>query len=291
MARQFPTFAQVSQYFTTEEAAISFLIDNGIVLRERKCDCGNLVKLNTGRMSYRCGIRGCRKEFSGFKESFFYKTSLPVSDILHLAYLWLCKMPLDAIVKYTGHTDKTVSSYLKNFRKLVADSMDLMELQIGGPGVVVEVDESKFGKRKYNRGHRVEGVWILGGVERTPEKRAFLISVPDRSSETLIAAIRAYILPGSIIYSDLWKGYQRITEELEMQHYTVNHSIEFVSSEGVHTNTIEGTWNGVKRNVPVRCRVNGAIDDFLMEFLWRRQNQNSLWEGFMRALQEVAYES
>jgi hypothetical protein len=32
---------------------------------------------------------------------------------------------------------------------------------------IVEVDESKFGKRKYHRGHRVEGVWVIGGVERT----------------------------------------------------------------------------------------------------------------------------
>jgi len=31
---------------------------------------------------------------------------------------------------------------------------------IGGPGKVVEVDESKFGKRKYHRGHRVDGVWV-----------------------------------------------------------------------------------------------------------------------------------
>jgi hypothetical protein len=37
--------------------------------------------------------------------------------------------------------------------------------KIGGPGIIIEVDESKFGRRKYNRGHRVEGVWVMGGVE------------------------------------------------------------------------------------------------------------------------------
>lgn len=31
--------------------------------------------------------------------------------------------------------------------------------------VVVEVDEYKFGKRKYHKGHQVEGVWVVGGVE------------------------------------------------------------------------------------------------------------------------------
>ena len=30
--------------------------------------------------------------------------------------------------------------------------------KVGGEDVIVETDESKFGKRKYNKGHRVEGV-------------------------------------------------------------------------------------------------------------------------------------
>ncbi|KAG1135447.1 hypothetical protein G6F37_013960 [Rhizopus arrhizus] len=39
-------------------------------------------------------------------------------------------------------------------------------IMFGGPGVDhVQIDESKLGKRKYHRGHRVEGVWVLGMVE------------------------------------------------------------------------------------------------------------------------------
>ena len=34
---------------------------------------------------------------------------------------------------------------------------------IGGPGKHVEIDKSKFGKRKYNRGHFVEGQLVIGG--------------------------------------------------------------------------------------------------------------------------------
>ena len=37
--------------------------------------------------------------------------------------------------------------------------------KIGGPGRIVEVDEAKFGKRKYQRGRIVQGSWVLGGVE------------------------------------------------------------------------------------------------------------------------------
>ena len=36
--------------------------------------------------------------------------------------------------------------------------------KIRGIGKVVEIDESKFGKRKYSRGRPVEGQWVFGGI-------------------------------------------------------------------------------------------------------------------------------
>ena len=50
---------------------------------------------------------------------------------------------------------------------------------LGGPGKVVEIDESKFGKRKYHRGKRVEGAWIFGGYERG-SGRVFMVVVEKR---------------------------------------------------------------------------------------------------------------
>lgn len=39
---------------------------------------------------------------------------------------------------------------------------------INGKNFVVEIKEPKFGKRKYNRGHKVDGVCV---VERTPKEK------------------------------------------------------------------------------------------------------------------------
>ena len=39
-------------------------------------------------------------------------------------------------------------------------------LTCGRNGNIMEVDESKLGKRKYNRGRGVDGVWIFDAVKR-----------------------------------------------------------------------------------------------------------------------------
>ena len=57
-----------------------------------------------------------------------------------------------------------------------------------------------------------------------------------------------------------------------------------------HTNTIEVTWAGIKIGLPRRNRISDGIDDHLFEFIWRRRNQNSLWEAFLDALRDVAYD-
>ena len=40
-------------------------------------------------------------------------------------------------------------------------------MRIGGPDHIVEIDESCFGKRKYNRGRMIqEQQWVFGGIDR-----------------------------------------------------------------------------------------------------------------------------
>ena len=116
-------------------------------------------------------------------------------------------------------------------------------------GIVVKIDESKFGKRKYNRGQRVDDVWLLGMVERTSERRIVLLRLKKWDKLTLNTLITKYAAKGSIIHTDKWKGYSGLTS-LGYKHYTVNHSKNFKDLEtGIHTNTIKASWCAIKRTI------------------------------------------
>ena len=71
----------------------------------------------------------------------------------------------------------------------------------------------------------------------------------------------------------------------ELKDKTVNHLTYFEDPvTQVHKNTIEGTWNAIKRRISIRRRNKEDLNTNLMEFVWRRQNNRNLWEGLLRAL-------
>ena len=58
-------------------------------------------------------------------------------------------------------------------------------ITIGGLDKTVDIDESRFGKRKYHGD--IDGHWVFVGIERG-SKDSFMM-VPDRSKNTLMPVI------------------------------------------------------------------------------------------------------
>jgi len=271
--------ALVDQYLASYGFGASPMCANCDIAMKRRTD-----KVN----AFRCNK--CHKTETPNSLFLFARSNLTKGDMLLIGYLWLTKVEATKIVEMTGFHHNTVKLWTDRFREAI--TMDIQafgdENMIGGDEVIVEIDESKFGKRKYHRGHKVEGVWVVGGRERTEERRMFAVIVDDRSAATLLDVITKYVRPGSIIYTDCWKGYQ--TDGLldaGMLHGTVNHSEHFKDPvTGVCTNSIEGTWAAMKWVIPKRKRTLDMIEPYLFEYMWRANHSEDLWARFLLAIRD-----
>ena len=203
-----PTLKSLMPVFLDDDRAYEYLKENYVFYVDLPCpSCARSMNVNKKEKRFTCRRRGCRKNISKNFGSFFSGHKLPYGDILLLAYFWLAKCGVSTVLEMTEHSPNTICNMWKYFRQLISSNVGEEDIKICGEGIIVEIDEAKFGKRKYHRGHRIEGVWVFGGVERTPERKMFVSVVEDRTAETLEAVIKQYIKPGSIVYSDLWKGY------------------------------------------------------------------------------------
>uniref|UniRef100_A0A0G4I302 ISXO2-like transposase domain-containing protein n=1 Tax=Chromera velia CCMP2878 TaxID=1169474 RepID=A0A0G4I302_9ALVE len=297
--------AQAKTTPAAEERVRQWLIDQGCLPPPSNFQCaGNSFSpshqtpYRKEQYIYRCQRKGCpQSSRSERRGTLFGGRNIALGVILMVAYYFLDGDRYASIANKTGLSDETVREFCERFNSVIVEDFEQTGWHnpegdgdgylLGGPGIIVEIDESKFGKRMHNRGRRIEGVWILGAVERTGERRFVAIPVKDRTAQTMEDFIEKYIHPGSILYSDMWKGYctARIVDTLVSGHNTINHSKDFVDPEtGVHTNTIESTWRVLKARVPRSSWRESRILPRLTEMQWRRQHHATLWESFWKAV-------
>jgi hypothetical protein len=150
----------------------------------------------------RCTWKYCRKRFSIWHGTPFYKLKVEKIKVFEVLEMWMLKTSKNIISYVLDVDEKTIWRILKKTSKiLVPRYYDEQEI-IGGPNQVVEIDESKFGKRKYNRGHHVEGAWVLGMIEKMGQKRIKIVVVDNRTKETLTNNIEKSVSNDSIIHTD-----------------------------------------------------------------------------------------
>ena len=141
--------------------------------------------------------------------------------------------------------------------------------------MTVEIDESKFGKTKFNRGCYIEGQWVFSGICR------------QRDKDTLLPIIRAHIMPGTCVMSDIWKAYDCLKEE-GYTHLTVNHSVNFVDLDtGTHTQRIENTWWGVKRSMPRTGTSKDPFESYIQDWLWRQHYGDDPFENIIKHIADL----
>ena len=218
--------------------------------------------------------------------SWFDHSKLTMGQVLELTYFWVKELPNKTTEEECAISNKSIVDWYNFCREVCATIIEEESTQIGGVGEVVEIDESKFGKRKYHKGRRVDGVWVFGGIDRRT-RQCFLVTVEDRSEATLIPIIQKYIKPGTTIMSDCWKAYTKL-EQLGYKHGTVNHSVEFVNSAtGDHTQTIESTWRSVKGSLPRYGTQKHFYESYFAEYLFRHKYFTPDSDKFLTFLDKI----
>ena len=182
----------------------------------------------------------------------------------------------------------------RSFCSEVTENWFHQQAPIGGVNITVEIDETLLAKCKYGRGRQLVQVWLFGGIERESKKR-FIVPLLDedncpipRSKEVLIPIIQKYILPGSIVYSDMWKAYSSLTNE-GYAHYGINHSLNFVNPDEphIHTQNIERLWRDVKEIVKRPGMRTEYIKQYLGRYLFIKRYGNNSLHHFLTELKNL----
>ncbi|KCZ79045.1 hypothetical protein H312_03572 [Anncaliia algerae PRA339] len=121
--------------------------------------------------------RSCKNKQNALENSIFFNSKLKLDEILSIIGLWAHNISTNNIALILQISRQSVSKVLrKKGDKLVTNYYCNLP-KLGGENIIVEIDESKFRKRKYNRRHHVEGVWVFGIVERTTQRKILLFPV------------------------------------------------------------------------------------------------------------------
>ena len=258
----------------------------------RQCNEQHLQSVVDGRI-WRCMVKRCKKRISIRKGSFFEQSHLELWKIVGLSYLWVRSAGKSRGVSmedskkelHIGSND-TIVDWNQFCRDIAVTYFLNNPVQLGGPGRVVEIDESLFSRRKYNRGRIIPEQWIFGGYEPAA-KEGFLVPVPRRDAATLLPIIQQWIRPGTEIWSDMWAAYNQLPA-LGYQHNTVNHTYHFVDPVTyVTTNRVEAMWQRSKAKFKAMFGPTNRdmIPDYLSEFMW---NQRFKDNGFFHFWDQVS---
>ena len=112
------------------------------------------------------GKKRHRVEKSIREGSWFEKSNFSIEEMIKFTYWWCQGLNQWQIKQQLGLGSHTAVDWDRSCRELCEVTIFEKRERLAGPGKVVQIDESKIGKRKYYTGHVDEGQWVFGGIEQ-----------------------------------------------------------------------------------------------------------------------------
>lgn len=205
----------------------------------------------------------------------------------------------------TGVSVASLSLWFERCRNCVAHTVD-PHARLGGPGHIVELDETEIGRRrKGGVGHDTSVRTDITGVFQRSNGHLWLHCFDKMASgplhdrrfgpPTYHEAVRTFdqgrgqgpdpnhVNAGSIVCTDSAAAYGRAANERGLTHFTVNHHAGQFTRQVVHngrtflagTQGLDGTWGLLRRFLAGRGNPPAEhLPLHVDEFVWRRNNRH-----------------
>ena len=93
---------------------------------------------------WRCLVSTCRKTLSVREGSFFTKSRLTLQQWLILIHWWMREYPSGQAAEEAKVSAETAGQIYQWLREVCTTKLLATPIQLGGPGTVVQIDESLF---------------------------------------------------------------------------------------------------------------------------------------------------
>lgn len=303
---QFNIFQLARKELSSEDSTIQWLRQLEILPSIMMCPaCGREMKerQKIRNRRWRCSKYSCRKELSLAKETIFEAIKLPYAVATSLMYIFVADLQAVFAEKilHGDVTYRSIRDWYNNFRNVMSHALLKHPVVFGGETDVfqdtaeviiasgeAEIDETITGKKaKGGRGTSCQKFLVFGIVERKGTK-CVLYTVENQRQNSLIPIIKKHISTSATIYHDGLTTYSHLERHGYNNHRTVNHNTEFVTEDGVHTNTVEGMWGRLKQKIAKMHGLKGkaALQAHLDEFSYRaiyfsNKNMEECWNIFI----------
>ncbi|KAG0440214.1 hypothetical protein DMUE_1903 [Dictyocoela muelleri] len=285
------------EFFSTCDNNIlyNFLIEKRLIPDSMSCrSCNGEMNLNKSKrtcigLSWRCMNYSCVKyqtTISVFNKSFFSDSKLDIRKTLRIIYYLCCGTVIADITKFTLIKKKCIIGIKKKINEIINNYWILNPIRLGGYNNIVQIDELKlnFNVKSHRGRSPQEAVWAMTIVDTTIKpSKGFVQIVEDRSASTLIPIIERVVRSGSIIHTDEWPSYSRLSEANNYSHGTVCHKYNFINPENfVHTQNVESFNNKIKYEIKKRKGIQkNQRNDFLNYFLFLDHFKNEAFEKIL----------
>lgn len=128
-------------------------------------------------MNLICTWNKCKQRHALFKNTILDKYKNEQEKLFKMTCLLMENVKMMTIVFLTEVDYNDLKKLVRKHRNFIRRNYANYLNKIGGDCVVVEIDECKLGKKKHNKGQKVEDVWVLSLIESTAARKLLLLRV------------------------------------------------------------------------------------------------------------------